>query len=351
MSHVQQPLIWPLNTPAGFDFDHADLLTLFQAGLADKLLKAFYNRTSTPLEQENKVPKLNDLALRNSALRRLPDFIQLMRLDRPIGIYLLLWPTLWAVWIASEGLPSAKILFVFITGVILTRSAGCIVNDFADRNLDGHVKRTENRPLATGRVSSAEALILAAIIGLLCFFLVLMTNITTVYWSFGALFLACLYPFMKRFTYFPQAILGAAFAWSVPMAFTAVREEIPPYAWLIYTATVLWTVAYDTLYAMVDREDDLKVGIRSTAILFGEADLLMVGVLEGMALLALVLLGKQLDMSLWYFASLLGATLLWGWQHYQTRNRDTEACFKAFLHNHWVGACIFAGIFLHYTAA
>lgn len=292
---------------------------------------------------------MNPTATLSTVRQRLPDFIALTRLNRPIGILLLMWPTLWAVWIAADGMPSLRILFVFVAGVILTRSAGCIVNDFADRNLDGHVERTQARPLATGRIRSREALALAAVIGLLCFALVLLTNLYTIALSVVALFLACLYPFMKRYTYFPQFVLGAAFAWSIPMAFAATQEQIPAYSWLIYLATLLWTMAYDTLYAMVDRDDDLKVGIRSTAILFGDADLLMIGLLEALTLLALLFLGTQLDMSHWYYLGLLVACLLWSWQHWQTRHRDRDACFRAFLHNHWVGAAIFVGIFLHYT--
>lgn len=293
---------------------------------------------------------LKELQLSNSPLRRLPDFIQLGRLDRPIGIYLLLWPTLWALWIAAEGSPSFKLIFIFIAGVVLTRTGGCIINDYADRDFDGHVSRTANRPLATGRVSSKEALALAAVIGLLAFCLVLFVNRFTIYLSVGGLLLACTYPFMKRYTYMPQVVLGAAFAWAVPMAFAAVGESVPEHAWLIYIATVLWTMAYDTLYAMVDREDDIKAGIKSTAILFGELDLIMIAVLYASALTSLWLLGNRLEFSLWYYAGLGGAVLLWAWQLWQCRNRDTGACFKAFLHNHWVGAAVFAGIFLHYSA-
>lgn len=293
--------------------------------------------------------RFDELRMSNSPWRRLPDFIQLMRLDRPIGIYLLLWPTLWALWIASEGLPSFKLLLIFIGGVFLTRAGGCVINDFADRNFDGQVARTENRPLATGRVSSKEALTLAAILGLLAFVLVLFTNQFTIILSFGGLVLACAYPFMKRYTYFPQAILGAAFAWAIPMSFAAATESVPMHAWLIYLATLLWTMAYDTYYAMVDREDDLKVGIKSTAVLFGEADLLMIGMLNSFALLALIFLGNKLQFSHWYYLGLATATALWAWQLWQAKEREPEKCFKAFLHNHWVGACIFAGIFLHYN--
>jgi len=295
------------------------------------------------------VATLKELQLSNSPLRRLPDFIALGRLDRPIGIYLLMWPTLWALWIAAEGDPSFKLIFIFIAGVFLTRTGGCIVNDFADRDFDGHVSRTANRPLATGRVSSKEALAIAALIGLLAFVLVLFTNTFTILLSVGGLLLACTYPYMKRHTYLPQLVLGAAFAWAIPMAFAAVGESVPEHAWLIYLATVSWTMAYDTLYAMVDREDDLKVGIKSSAILFGDMDLVMVGVLDATALLAMALLGNRLEFSGWYYAGLGAAILLWAWQLWQSRQRDRDACFKAFLHNHWVGAVIFAGIFLHYS--
>lgn len=297
----------------------------------------------------SKHSRLAELSISNSPWRRLPDFIALMRLDRPIGIYLLMWPTLWALWIASEGLPSLKLIAIFVGGVIITRTGGCVINDFADRNFDGHVARTHNRPLATGRISSKEALLLAAVLGLLAFVLVLFTNLTTILMSIGGLLLACCYPFMKRYTYFPQVFLGAAFAWAIPMAFTATQESVPDYAWLIYIATLIWTVAYDTLYAMADREDDLKVGIKSTAVLFGEADLLMVGLLDSLALLALILLGNKLDFSFWYYLGLCGAVALWAWQLWSVQDRDPQKCFKAFLHNHWVGASVFAGIFLHYN--
>ena len=288
------------------------------------------------------------LSSKPSLMARLPDFIQLTRLDRPIGIYLLMWPTLWALWIAADGTPSFKLCFIFITGVILTRTAGCIVNDFADRKFDGHVSRTSQRPLATGKISSKEALTLAAGIGILCFVLVWFTNTRTILFSFGGLLLACTYPYMKRHTYYPQLVLGAAFAWAVPMAFTAVQKSVPSYAWLIYLATVSWTMAYDTLYAMVDREDDLKIGIKSTAILFGDADLAMIGLLEAIAFISMWFLGNHLSFSHWYFAGLIVAAALWGWQLWHCRQRDRDRCFKAFLHNHWVGAVIFTGLFLHY---
>lgn len=294
---------------------------------------------------------MESLRLSQGPLHRLPDFIQLMRLDRPIGIYLLMWPTLWAVWIASDGQPSYKHLFIFISGVILTRSGGCIINDYADRDFDGKVKRTQFRPLATGRISSKEALTLGAVIALLSFVLVLFTNLTTILWSVGALAIACTYPFMKRYTHLPQVVLGAAFAWSVPMAFAAIREELPRETWMLYAATVFWTVAYDTYYAMVDRDDDVKIGVKSTAILFGRYDLTIIKMLQALTLVTLTLIGLDLKFSGWYYAGLIIAAALFGWEAWQARTRDRDACFRAFLHNHWVGAAIFAGLFLHYTLA
>ena len=221
----------------------------------------------------------------------------------------------------------------------------------SDREFDGHVKRTANRPLATGRISSKEAVILALVLGLMAFLLVLFTNVLTILMSVVALLLACSYPLMKRYTYLPQLVLGAAFAWAIPMAFTATQQQIPTVAWLLYMATLLWTMAYDTLYAMVDRDDDLKVGIKSSAILFGEADLLIVGMLELLALLALWFVGQQLDFSIWYQLSLGVAAILWSLQLWQCQDRERDQCFSAFLNNHWVGAAIFCGIFLHYSIA
>lgn len=292
---------------------------------------------------------METLRLTPGPLRRVPDFIQLMRLDRPIGIYLLLWPAMWAVWVASDGQPGYPHVFIFVAGVILTRSGGCIVNDYADRDFDGHVKRTQLRPLATGRINSREALALGLGIALLSFVLVLFTNLFTIALSVGALLIACTYPFMKRYTYFPQVVLGAAFAWSIPMAFAAIREELARETWLLYLATLLWTVAYDTYYAMVDREDDIKIGVKSTAILFGRGDLAIISLLQTLTLITLAVLGIDLKFSSWYYLGLAVAAMLFLWQGWHTRFRDRDACFNAFLHNHWVGAAVFAGIFLHYT--
>jgi 4-hydroxybenzoate polyprenyltransferase len=272
-------------------------------------------------------------------------YAQLMRLHKPIGIYLLLWPTLWALWLATpELMPSTKNLLIFIAGVILMRSAGCIINDIADRKIDGKVKRTQDRPLVTGAVSSKEAWILFAIISLTAFLLVLMTNSLTIQLSVGGLILAATYPFMKRHTHLPQVVLGAAFAWSVPMAFAAEAGTIRQEAWLIYLAVVLWTVVYDTFYAMVDRDDDIKIGVKSTAILFGEQDKIITGGLQLLTLYTLILVGQRFELDTIYYTSLAIVAGLFAYQQWLIRFRDRDACFKAFLNNHWVGLVVFMGI-------
>ena len=277
------------------------------------------------------------------------DFIQLMRLERPIGTYLLLWPTLWALWIAGEGSPSVKNVVIFVLGVILMRAAGCVINDFADRNFDGHVSRTKGRPLATGKVTSKEAWILFAVLVALSFGLVLLTNAATVWLSFGALGVAALYPFMKRYTYYPQVVLGAAFSWGMLMAFTAETGSLPPEAWLLFIANVVWTVGYDTYYAMADREDDLKIGIKSTAILFGEADRIIILTLQGLALLCLILAGVRFELGQWFHLGLTIAAACFAWEFWKTHSRKPQVCFKAFLHNHWAGLAILLGIILDYA--
>lgn len=283
--------------------------------------------------------------------QRFPQYwpwIQLMRLDRPVGTLLLLWPTLWAVWLAGDGSPSLRTVIIFTLGVIVMRAAGCVINDFADRRVDGHVRRTVNRPLATGALSARQALLLFAGLALIAFVLVLFLNRLTILLSFGALALAVLYPFMKRYTHLPQVVLGAAFSWAIPMAFAAETNGVPPIAWLLYTANLLWTVAYDTEYAMVDREDDLKIGVKSTAILFGELDRLMIGLLQGMMLWALWLLGRQLGLGAFWLAGLGVALALFGWQHWLIRQRQRDGCFRAFLNNQWVGLAILLGLLLNY---
>ncbi|OLU23995.1 4-hydroxybenzoate octaprenyltransferase [Pseudomonas sp. PA27(2017)] len=279
---------------------------------------------------------------------RIWDFLQLTRMDKPIGIYLLLWPTLWALWIAAEGMPSIKNLVIFVTGVVLMRAAGCVINDYADRNFDGHVSRTKARPLASGKVTAREALILFAVLVALSFALVLLTNATTVWLSFGALGVAALYPFMKRYTYYPQVVLGTAFSWGMPMAFTAETGELPAAAWLLLLANVIWTVAYDTYYAMADREDDLKIGVKSTAILFGDADRVIIFGLQGLTLLCLLLAGGRFELGLYFHLGLLVAAGCFAWEFYMTRQREPMVCFRAFLHNHWAGLAIFLGIVLDY---
>ncbi len=279
---------------------------------------------------------------------RAPHYWRLMRFDRPIGTLLLLWPTLWGLWLAAQGLPDVGVLIIFVLGVVLMRAAGCVINDFADRKVDGHVERTRHRPLATGLVSVREAWILFAVLCSVSFFLVLLTNRLTVLLSFGALGLAACYPFMKRYTHLPQVVLGAAFAWSIPMGFAAQTGEVPAICWLIYIAAVLWTVVYDTFYAMVDREDDLKIGIKSTAILFGDMDRAIIGLLQVMVLVTLLIMGQRFQLGSVYVCSVVAAAGLFAYQQYLIRHGDRSQCFKAFLNNNWVGGVLFLGIALDF---
>ena len=274
--------------------------------------------------------------------------LRLMRLDKPIGTLLLLWPTLWALWIAAEGVPDYDLLFIFIAGTFLTRSAGCVINDLADRHWDGAVKRTSGRPLVTGAVSTREARVLFITLMLAAFVLVLFTNQLTIGLSLVAVLLASTYPFMKRYTQLPQLALGAAFSWGIPMAFSAQRGYLPAALWLLYAGNLLWTVVYDTKYAMVDREDDLVVGIKSTAILFGEHDRLIIGILQVLCLLTLYAAGAAFSLGGYYQLALLVVAGLFCYHQYLIRKRDRDACFKAFLHNNWVGLVIFLGIVLNY---
>lgn len=281
---------------------------------------------------------------------RLADYVRLMRLHRPIGAFLLLWPTLWGIWIASEGRPDPLILVVFVAGVFLMRSAGCVINDYADRDFDPFVERTRDRPLATGRVSPSEALVLFVALCLVSFGLVLLMNRLTVLLSAAAVALAVTYPFMKRYHHLPQVHLGVAFGWGVPMAFTAETGGWPPaVAWVLLAAVVLWAVAYDTLYAMVDREYDLRIGVKSTAILFGSADLAVVAGVHVAVLLLLVAVGRLAGLRWPYYASLGVAAGLAVYQLWLARDRDPAQCFRAFLHNNWLGATVFAGIVASYA--
>ena len=284
-------------------------------------------------------------------MKTVVDYARLARLDKPIGIFLVLWPTLWALWLAAKGLPSLDVLFIFIAGAVLMRSAGCVINDFADRKIDGSVARTKERPLVTGKISSKQALVFFAVLCLISLCLVLQTNSLTIYLSFGALALASVYPFMKRYTYLPQVVLGAAFAWSVPMAYAAQTNELPSIIWLIYTATVLWTVAYDTMYAMVDREDDIKIGVKSTAILFGQADRAIIAFLQVMVILILCMIGDQSKLGQFYFLSIVVAATLFVYQQHLIRLRYRDECFQAFLNNNWVGLVIFVGLVLDFMVA
>jgi len=275
-------------------------------------------------------------------------WLRLMRLDRPIGTYLLLWPTLWALWFAGEGSPSLANLIIFTLGVVSMRAAGCVINDYADRNVDGSVERTKNRPLPAGEIQPNQAMILFFVLLCLSLALVLMTNQLTIILSFGGLALAATYPFLKRFTHLPQLGLGAAWAWAVPMAFAAERNQLPVTLWLIFVAVILWTIAFDTYYAMVDREDDLKVGIKSTAILFGRYDLLIIALLQLMTLILLFIAGLEFGRSWFYMSGLIAAALYFVNQYIQARSREREACFESFLNNHRVGMVIFIGLALDY---
>lgn len=256
---------------------------------------------------------------------------------------------LWALWAAAGGFPDVHILLIFLLGTVLTRSAGCAINDFADRDIDASVRRTAQRPLATGIISPVEAVVLAVILMALAFALVLLTDPKTIKLSFVALFLAVLYPFSKRFTYLPQLFLGAAFAWAIPMAFSAQSGELTRVTWLIYLAALLWAVAYDTQYAMADREDDLRIGVKSSAILFGDADIVIIGIVQAMVLFALMLSGQALDRGIYFYLGLVVAAMMFVHQLYLIRNREPERCVQAFLSNHYLGMVIFIGIVLDYA--
>ena len=282
---------------------------------------------------------------------RLREYALLMRLHRPIGIYLLLWPTLWALWLAGEGQPPRGVVLVFVLGVVLMRSAGCVMNDFADRDFDPHVARTRDRPLAAGRVKPGEALVLAAALSLLAFALALTQNALTVKLSFVGLALAVSYPFMKRLHFLPQIHLGAAFGWAIPMAYAAVTDSLPPAAWLLFLGNVLWSTAYDTQYAMVDREDDRQIGVKSTAILFGEWDKRIVGYLQLALLGVLVMVGLLAGRGWIYYLGLFAAAWFALYQQYLIRNNEPTECFRAFLNNNGFGLAIFCGLLLDYLPA
>lgn len=279
---------------------------------------------------------------------RIKTYAQLMRLDKPIGILLLLWPMLWGLWFAAQGLPDWQILIIFVLGTILMRSAGCVINDYADRKIDPHVERTKNRPMAAGRVSSKEALLLAAGLSICAFLLILPLNQLTILLSVPALFLAGTYPFTKRFFAMPQAYLGIAFSFGIPMAFAAQVDSLPPIIWILMLANLFWVIAYDTAYAIVDKPDDLKIGIQTSAITFGRFDVLGVMVCHACFVAIMLIIGQLQQMNLVYYAGLMVATGLIIYQYTLIRNRDRALCFKAFLHNNWVGMVVFAGIALDF---
>ncbi|MBE9568185.1 MAG: 4-hydroxybenzoate octaprenyltransferase [Proteobacteria bacterium] len=291
-------------------------------------------------------------ATRNSSVyKKLALYFLLARLDKPIGILLLLWPTLIALWIAAEGWPDPLVLFVFVMGVTLMRSAGCAINDYADRHIDNKVARTRERPLTSGKITEKEALLVFASLSLIAFILVLFMNELTIWMSLGGIILAVSYPFMKRYHYLPQVHLGAAFGWSAPMAYTAQANEVTAVTWLIFLATILWATAYDTMYAMVDYDDDIKIGVKSTAILFGNQDKLIIGIIQILLVLNLILIGQRAELSGFYYLGVAAASVFAAYQQYLIRDRDPALCFKAFLNNNWFGMVLFIGVFMDYQFA
>ncbi|MDP6164826.1 MAG: 4-hydroxybenzoate octaprenyltransferase [Gammaproteobacteria bacterium] len=283
-----------------------------------------------------------------SLLQNWPAYKQLMRLDKPIGTYLLLWPTLWGLWLAAEGMPRLDLLIIFIAGVYLMRAAGCVINDYADRKVDRHVARTKDRPLATGTISARQALILFLGLCISAFILVLFTDPLTIKLSFFAVILATSYPFMKRYTHWPQLVLGLAFSWAIPMAFSAQSGHVPYIAWLTFAAAVLMTVAYDTYYAMVDRNDDLKIGIKSTAVLFASWDRTIIGILQLLTLTLLVSVGHIQNLGWPFHTGLTVMAILFVYQAYITRSRERDPCFRAFLNNHWASLAVWLGLVAEY---
>ena len=280
--------------------------------------------------------------------KRLSLYLQLTRLNRPIGILLLLWPTLWGVWIAGNGHPVWHIVLIFVLGTVLMRSAGCVINDYADRDFDRHVKRTQERPITSGRIAPGEALWLAVALAFLAFLLILPLNNLTLLLSFPAVFLAASYPYTKRFFAIPQAYLGIAFGFGIPMAFAAQQSDVPPVAWLLLVANVFWAIAYDTEYAMVDRDDDINLGIHSSALLFGKYDVVAVMACYAMTIVLLATVGLMIGSGVFYFAGLILAEGIALYHYRLIKHRQHEACFKAFLHNNWFGLVIFAGLALDY---
>jgi 4-hydroxybenzoate polyprenyltransferase len=297
-------------------------------------------------------PRLDEAPLSYRLSRRVNEYARLARLDRPVGTWLLLWPALWALWIAGAGRPTPRVLIVFVLGVVVMRAAGCVINDFIDRDIDPHVRRTRDRPLAARRVSPGEALALFALLIGLALYLVTRLDLLTIKLAGIGALLTVSYPFFKRFFPLPQLYLGISFGgWSVPMAFAAQTGSLPRVAWVLYIAAVIWAALYDTIYAMVDREDDLQIGVKSSAILFADLDRLLIGVMQLMMLYALVLVGRNMHFGRWYQGGIIAAAVLFAWQQWLIRRREPAACLRAFLNNRYVGLAVFVGILLQYVYA
>ncbi len=295
-------------------------------------------------------PKAAEAPLAHRLARRASEYTRLMRLDRPVGTWLLLWPALWALWIAGAGRPSPQVLIVFVLGVFVMRAAGCVINDYADRNIDPHIRRTRDRPLAARRVSPLEALVLFAVLLLIALFLVTRLDPLTIKLACVGAALTVSYPLLKRFFPMPQLYLGISFGgWSVLMGFAAQTGVLPRVAWVLYIAAVIWAAVYDTIYAMVDREDDLKIGVKSSAILFADMDKFLIGVMQVMMLYALVLVGRNMQFGNWYYAGVAGAGVLFLWHQWLIRKREPAGCLRAFLNNQYVGLVVFVGILLQYV--
>ena len=300
-------------------------------------------------ELDLREPKPREAPFLYRIQRRIEEYALLARLDRPIGTWLLMWPALWGLWIAGAGKPHPRVLFVFVAGVFVMRAAGCVINDYADRNIDPHVRRTRDRPLAARRVAPREALYLFAVLITAALYLVTRLDFLTIELAFIGAAMTVSYPFVKRIFPMPQLYLGISFGgWSVPMAFAAESGAVPRVAWVLYIAAVMWAAIYDTMYAMVDREDDLKIGVKSSAILFADMDKLLIGVMQVMMLFALMLAGRSMKFGQWYDAGVIGAGLLFAYQQWLIRKREPAGCLKAFFNNQYVGAVIFVGIMLQY---
>ena len=287
--------------------------------------------------------------LRQNVISQLRNYGKLMRVDKPIGVWLLLWPTLWALWLAGEGRPDQGLFVVFVFGVFIMRSAGCVLNDYVDRKIDPYVERTRSRPIASGAVAPGEALILFVALALIAIGLATMLNRPARMLAIVGAVLTIAYPFIKRYVSIPQFVLGAAFGWAVPMAFAAQTGGTPQLAWLVFGAALIWAVIYDTYYAMVDREDDRKIGVKSTALLFGEVDLFVIAGMQVVMLVALVFIGQRAELGFWYYLGVAGAAALMAYHQWLARDRQPAGCFAAFQHNHYIGFVVFVGIVLHYT--